>query len=185
MTWKSHGAIALSFTLPFNPVAIFPATIGATAPDWLEYIIKAVGFDIEHRGITHLWIVGLIFILISFLWDYNGFLFWFGIGYLSHLFADAMTITGVPCIVLNHRIHFFNSPFTTGHAGEYIFSFTMLGLSILIFGVGSLGEMLDNRHQELPSKNKDFKVYQMSYKELYENGIIDQKEYLERRFKFF
>jgi uncharacterized protein YqgQ len=45
--------------------------------------------------------------------------------------------------------------------------------------------MLDNRHQELPGKNKDFKVYQMSYKELYKNGIIDQKEYLERRFKFF
>jgi len=92
MTWKSHTAIALSFTLPFNPVAIFPATIGATAPDWLEYVLKIIGFQVEHRGFTHLWIVGIFFIIISFFWDYHNFVFWFGIGYLSHLFADGMTI---------------------------------------------------------------------------------------------
>ena len=183
MTWKSHGAIALSFTLPFNPVAVLPALLGATAPDWLEYLLNAIGLQVEHRGITHLWIVGFAFIILSFFWDYNGFIFWFGIGYLSHLFADAMTITGVPCLLLNHRIHFFNSPFTTGQVGEYIFSFTMLAVSVFVFGVGSFSNLFSS--SSFPNKEKEFKVYQMGYKELYENGIIDQKEYLERRFKFF
>ena len=179
MTWKSHTAIALSFTLPFNPVAIFPATIGATAPDWLEYVLKILGFQVEHRGFTHLWIVGIFFIIISFFWDYHNFIFWFGIGYLSHLFADGMTVSGVPCLLLNHRIHFFNSPFTTGQIGEYIFSYSLLAVSIFVFGIGSF-----NFSNNFFNTNEFF-VYQMNYKKLYKKGVIDEKEYLENRFKFF
>ena len=53
MTWKSHIAIATACTIPFNPALIPAATLGATAPDQSEWVLKFFGVDVQHRGVAH------------------------------------------------------------------------------------------------------------------------------------
>jgi inner membrane protein len=176
MTWKSHSAIATAITLPFNVMGIVPATIGATAPDWIEYILNFLGFRVEHRRETHYLIVPLFIIILSFFIDYKNFIFWFGIGYLSHWFADGLTVSGVPVAPNSrHKIHFFGGSIRTGEPKEYVISFSFLLVSFLIFNSNILNY----------KQNENFNVYKMDYKQLYEKKIIDEKEYKENRFKFF
>jgi len=179
MTWKSHTAIATALILPFNPALIPIASLGATAPDWLEYVLKFFGVEVEHRKETHYLIVPLIIIAISLIIDFKSFLFWFGIGYFSHWFADSLTRTGVPLSPWdNHRIHFFGGKLTTGEPLEYIISFAFLGVIILIFK----GNLIELNNQNGVYK---FEVYNNNYQKMYDEKIIDEKEYKENRFKFF
>jgi len=96
MTWKSHIAIASAVVLPFNPAMLPMSILGSTAPDWSEWILKFFGIKVQHRGATHYIIIPLAFIAFSFLFDFRGMIFWFGIGYFTHWFADSLTISGVP-----------------------------------------------------------------------------------------
>jgi inner membrane protein len=181
MTWKSHTAIAAACCLPFNPSALPLAILGSTAPDWSEWILKFFGINVEHRGATHYIIVPLFFILFSFIFDIKDLIFWFGIGYLSHWFADSLTISGVPLTPWDtSRIHFFGGKLRTGDLLEYVISFSLLAMSVTIAkplaeGVGGF----------FGGKEKTFSVYSMDYEELNQKGIIDNKEFLESRFKFF
>lgn len=180
MTWKSHVAIATAITLPFNPAALVASNLGATAPDWLEHVLKFFGVRIEHRGATHYLIVPIIIIAISFIVDYKNMLFWFGIGYLSHWFTDALTITGVPISPWdNSRIHFFGGKLRTGDMLEYIIAFSLLALSLTI------AKPMLNLFKTEEKTEVGFKVFGMDYDDLNKKNIIDNKEYLERRFKFF
>jgi len=176
MTWKSHMAIAAAVTLPFNP-AVLPASIlGSTAPDWTEWILKFFGVTVQHRGATHYIIVPLFIILCSFLFDYKSVLYWFGIGYLSHWFADSLTISGVPLSPWdNNRIHFFGGKLRTGELMEYIIAFSLLAISVTI------AKPLLN----LSFEKNSFNVYSMDYEKLNDEKIIDNSEYLKNRFKFF
>jgi len=176
MTWKSHVAIAAAVTLPFNTAALPAAAVGAIAPDAIEYVLKGLGFYVEHRRETHYLIIPIGIIFISFL-DFNNIIFWFGIGYLTHWVADALTISGVPIAPNSpHKIHFFGGYFRTGEIQEYIFSFSLLLLSILVF---------KSNYLMLSREDLVFNVYNISYKDLYEKKIIDEKEYKENRFKMF
>ncbi|EJT7847567.1 hypothetical protein N3136_004854, partial [Salmonella enterica subsp. enterica serovar Typhimurium] len=87
MTWKSHLAIGTAISLPFSPFGTPLAMLGSTAPDWIEWILKFFGIHVKHRGETHFLIIPLSIIIISFVIDFNNFLFWFGMGYLSHWIA--------------------------------------------------------------------------------------------------
>ena len=46
MKWVSHVLIAGAVCAVFNPLAVPAALAGSTAPDWFEFLIKAV------RGIS-------------------------------------------------------------------------------------------------------------------------------------
>jgi len=178
MTWKSHIAISTAITLPFAPAAIPVAAIGATAPDWLEWVAKFFGVRVEHRKETHYLIVPLAIIAFSFVLDFKNLIFWFGIGYLSHWFADSLTRSGVPISPWdNNRIYFFGGKLVTGEVGEYIVAFSILAFSVLIFRSNIL--LFDNKNQY------KFNAYFINYKQLYEEKIIDEKEYKENRFKLF
>jgi len=183
MTWKSHIAIASAVTIPFNPSALGVAILGSTAPDWSEWILKFFGIKVEHRGATHYVIVPLFFIVLSFIVDFRDLIFWFGIGYLTHWFADSLTISGVPLSPWdNSRIHFFGGKLRTGDLMEYIIAFSLLAMSITIAKL-----MIDTVYNF--TKNDEyvhsFKVFSMDYEELNEKNIIDNAEFLEKRFKFF
>lgn len=178
MTWKSHIAIATAVCLPFNPAALPAAILGSTAPDWSEWILKFFGITVQHRGATHYFIAPLSIIAFSYIFDFRDFIFWFGIGYLTHWFADSLTIAGVPLSPWDrNRIHFFGGKLRTGEMLEYVISFSLLAMSVVIakpviehFNFG---------------EHKDFSVYSMDYEDLNNKNIIDNQEYLTDRFKFF
>jgi len=183
MTWKSHAAIATAVTLPFNPALLPVAVAGSTAPDWLEWVGNFFGAHIEHRKQTHYLIIPIALIAISFVFDYRDILFWFGIGYLTHWFADSVTISGVPISPWDKRkIHFFGGAIRTGEPIEYVYSFGLLALSIFVFkpAVLHITQLGDKQEQAI-----EFNPYNMQYRDLFEKKIIDEKEMVERRFKFF
>ncbi len=183
MTWKSHIAIATAVTIPFNPSALGIAILGSTAPDWSEYILKFFSINVQHRGATHYVIVPLGIILFSFIFDFRDLIFWFGVGYFTHWFADSLTISGVPLTPWDtSRIHFFGGKLRTGDLMEYIISFSLLAMSVTV--AKPMIETVYNFGGGDEYQNT-FKVFSMNYEDLNDKNIIDNSELLERRFKFF
>lgn len=176
MTWQSHIAIASAIALPINPALVPVAAAGATAPDWIEQILAFLGHRIEHRSVTHYFYIPILIIIFSLIiFDFHNILFWFGIGYLSHWFADALTPSGVPISQFNkYRVHIFGGKIKTGSALEYILSF-----GFLVFMAN-----LVNPISALENKN-NFNPYYTDYKKLYDEKIIDEKTMKDFRFKLF
>ena len=83
------------------PIAI----LGATAPDWMERIHKAItGARLRHRGPTHyviMWMLGLFATLTLYDVHHIGAAFFYG--GLTHVTADAFTVTGVPFSPMSDR----------------------------------------------------------------------------------
>jgi len=179
MTWKSHIAIATACVLPFNPAALPAAIVGSTAPDWSEWVLSFFGISVQHRGATHYLIVPLAIIGLSFLFDFRSLIFWFGIGYFTHWFADSLTISGVPISPYdNSRVHFFGGRIRTGDMIEYIIAFSLLAISVTV------AKPIINNFISYEGESS-FSVFSMDYEDLNSKNIIDNQEYLERRFKFF
>ncbi|EAH5044214.1 metal-dependent hydrolase [Campylobacter coli] len=179
MKWVNHCAIAAAITLPFNPSALPVALAGATAPDWLEWLLKAFGIPVKHRRETHYLSYILIALGFSFLLsEFSTFFLWFMIAYLSHWVCDALTITGVPISPLSkNNTTLFGGRIRTGEPKEYLLCFGILFFSLYIFSPSITNFLIQKQIQ--------FNVYFMDYKRLNELSIIDNKEYLEKRFKFF
>lgn len=176
MTWKSHTAIAVAIALPFSPASLPAVILGATAPDWLEYVANFLGLHVKHRQETHYLIIPLMLIALSFLIDFRALLFWFSVGYLTHWIADALTITGVPISPNSrHKIHLLGGKIRTGEPLEFIVSF---GLLIASASMSSSAINLINQEH-------GFNKYHIDYGYLEKNGIIDNKEAIETRFKLF
>jgi inner membrane protein len=180
MTWKSHVAIAAAVTIPFNPALLPAAALGATAPDWSEWVLKFFGIRVTHRGATHYLIVPLGIIAISFIIDFQNIIFWFGIGYLTHWIADSMTISGVPLSPYDrNKIHLFGGKLRTGDMTEYIISFSLLAVVLLIFNPTKAYLTADEK------KPIKYNPYFIDYNDLYDRQIIDERSFLEKRFKLF
>ena len=178
-------AIAAAVTLPFNPAVLPVSLLGSTAPDWLEWIGKFFGMHIEHRKQTHYLVVPVAILLLSAFIDYRSILFWFGIGYFTHWIADSVTITGVPLSPWDTRkIHFFGGSLRTGDAMEYVYSFGLLAASVFVF-MPAAGDIMSFFNTTSTPDEFSFNAYSMQYRELYDQKIIDAKELVEHRFKFF
>jgi len=187
MTWKSHIAIAVGVSAPFNPLFVPIAVIGSTAPDWSEWILKFFGIRVKHRGATHYLYIPVIIILIGVMLKVS-LITWFGVGYLTHWLADSLTITGVPLSQFdNHRIHFFGGKLRTGEYKEYVISFMFLFLSLSISqsSFASLSFTNGLFGSEEVYKYDNFNPYWTQYGELYQDKIIDEKTYKENKFKIF
>ena len=66
MKWVNHIAIAGAVTAVWRPELVPLAVLGSTAPDWLEWVLKATGRRVRHRTVTHYvagWAFGLAFAL--------------------------------------------------------------------------------------------------------------------------
>jgi len=171
MTWITHSAVAFGFAWLFG-LHTGLAVLGSTAPDWFEdfFGIK------EHRGITHyIWLWFLLFVVPLSFWlagTGSEFLdmafYWlvsFGFGGFSHIVLDALTVAGVPLGVGRVRVRI-GGLVRTGKLSEWVF----LALVLLLF---------------TPLLVFDVKIGISQWGKLYEEGIIDRREYEERRFKFF
>lgn len=173
MKWINHMAIAGATTAVFAPELVPVALLGSTAPDWMEWVLKALRKPVKHRTVTHYvsaWAVGLLFAIG--LWDFNGLLAAFFWGGLSHVLADSLTVMGVPFSPhSDRRFHLFGGRLRTGDVGEY---FIAWGLVVVCFGVS---QMVHTEASWYP--------FFFDWGGYYEQGVIDGHEWKQNRFRFF
>lgn len=176
MKWFNHIAIAAATTAVINAPLVPIAILGATAPDWLERLHKfTTGQRLRHRGPTHyvvMWILGLI--AARLLYDYHGIISAFFYGGLTHVIADALTVSGVPFSPLSdRRFHLFGGRLRTGNPGEYLVSGSIIIVCTLI--------TLASRHYA----DGGFAPFFFDYADYYQRGLIDASEWKANRFRFF
>ena len=174
MKWINHLAIAGATTALVSPALVPVALLGSTAPDWLEWLIKAVSdHNVKHRGVTHYvlgWMMGLAFALL--LWDFHGILAGFFWGGLTHVLADSLTVSGVPFSPhSDRRFHLFGGRLRTGEAGEYGIAWGIVGVCVVL--------------ASLLHTTGDWYPFFYNWAGLYEQGIVDGAEWKANRFRFF
>ena len=166
MTWITHTFFAFA-TSHILGLPVVPAVLGSTAPDWLEDVWGIR----EHRGITHyvlLWIGAFALAFFVWLWlRHDVFLHFlsFIYGGLTHIFLDSLTPSGVPVGVGKVRVRI-GGLIRTGKLSEWVF------LALVVFAFS-------------PFLFSGVKLGWGTARELHEKGIIDKREYLERRFKLW
>lgn len=174
MKWINHALIAGSMTAVWRPELVPLAILGSTAPDWLEFGLKALGRYVKHRTSTHIvayWALGLAFAL--FAWDWHHAFAAFCGGGLLHCFCDAFTVTGVPLgWWSDRRFHLFGGRLKTGQPGEY----WVAGLVML----ACVGLSLMTRHWG----GGGFSPFFFDWAGYYRDGVIDAKEWKENRFRW-
>lgn len=172
MRWFNHMLIAGGTTAVIAPPLVPVAILGSTAPDWLEWINKAVGNPIEHRTTTHIvlyWAVALAAAIG--VWDYQGIIAAFAYGGLTHVLADALTIMGVPLTPFSdRRWNLMGGRLRTGESGEFMVAG---GIAMVCFFVAS----------QLYTKS-DFFPFFYHWADLYQRGVIDAYEWKQNRFNF-
>ena len=171
MKWINHIAIATAISAAVDPVLVPGAALGATAPDWLEWII-APFHNVKHRGVTHYlvtWASAVFF--FSLIWDFRSIGLAFSVGGLFHILTDAMTISGVPMGPWSDRkFYLFGGKLKTGQPGEYMCS----GVVIMICAIFVMNK----------PNSASFIPFFYNWGGLYEEGIIDANEWKTNRFKF-
>lgn len=172
MKWFNHTLIAGATTAVVDPILVPAAMLGATAPDWIEWIIRGFGGHVKHRTTTHyvaVWLTGVIFGAIA---DPTGLFTAFCYGGLSHTLTDAMTVTGVPFSPLSDRkFHLFGGRFRTGDPIEYGISAGITALCIAIFSVTTGWD--------------GWAPFFYDWGGLYNSGVIDGSEWRANRFRLF
>lgn len=173
MKWVNHVAVAGAVTAVWKPELVPLAILGATAPDWLEWVLKALGQRVGHRTVTHyviLWTIALLFGL--FIWDFHRAITAFAAGGLSHVFCDALTISGVPLGWWSDRkFNLFGGRFRTGQPGEYIFSAVFVAVC---FGIAVYTKSWHDVHSP----------FFYDWADYYQRGLIDGHEWKQNRFRW-
>lgn len=174
MKWINHVAIAGATCAVWRPELVPLAVLGATAPDWLEWVLKAVGYRVRHRTVTHYlvsWLAALLFGL--FVWDFHHAITAFAAGGLSHVLCDAFTIQGIPLgWWSDRRFNLFGGRLRTGNSGEYIFSGVIV---VVCFGIALYTKQW---HEG------DYSPFFYDWSDYYQKGLIDGKEWKENRFRW-
>ena len=172
MRWFNHMLIAGSTTAVIAPPLVPVAILGSTAPDWLEWISKALGNPIEHRTSTHIVLYWAAALAIGLgVWDYHGILAAFAYGGLTHVMADAITIMGVPLTPFSdRRWNFMGGRLRTGESGEFMVAG---GIAMVCFFIAS----------QLHTTS-DFFPFFYHWGDLYNRGIIDAYEWKQNRLNF-
>lgn len=164
MIWASHLAVgyATARIAGINPVLV---AFGAILPDLIEMV---PGVNIKHRTISHAFglhaVLFALFCTIPYIWQA-----WLGI--LLHLVCDSLTPAGVPFLFdENQRFNLFGGKIKTGSVAE----FGIVGLLVLFSLMIPAG-----------SASGDSAFIRRKWGEAYHRNIIDKREYIENRFKFF
>jgi inner membrane protein len=174
MKWVNHIAIAGSIAAVWRPELVPVAILGATAPDWLEWALKALKQRVRHRTVTHYvinWLLGLLFGM--FIWDFHHALTAFFAGGLMHVLCDALTVQGVPLgWWSDRRFNLFGGRLRTGQMGEYWVSGAVV---VICFGLAAM-----TRHWG----GGDYSPFFWDWAEYYHSGLIDGKEWKDSRFRW-
>ena len=175
MKWINHVLIAGSVTAVYDVKLVPPTIVGATAPDWMEWVLKFLGRPVKHRTVTHYlsiwalaWIAGLFLLpgnatgtlLTAFCW-----------GGVTHVLTDAMTVSGVPLSPYSdRRFHLFGGRFRTGEPAEYGISAVTVCVCIGLMNL-------------MPSGG--WAPFFYDWAGYYESGVIDGYEWRVNRFRIF
>ncbi len=172
MLWVTHIVFSLLIygimvrfgVFPLSNWYILLVSLGAVFPDidhpgsfvshlnfWFRLSSKAISLG-GHRGPTHtIWanILAFPIAIIVFRWlGIGGFVEagLFVIGYLSHLIADSLTVSGVAWFspLDKHRIR---GPVKTGSVFEVLLFLLFSVLVLYLFGVTSLGSLYSHISQ--------------------------------------
>jgi inner membrane protein len=176
MRWFNHILIAAAPAALITPRLVPVAILGATAPDWLEWLAKIARHPVKHRGPTHwvaAWLIGLAFgallpapgggIIAAFAW-----------GGLSHVLADSLTVSGVPFSPLSERrFHLLGGRMRTGGAGEFGVAW---GVVLVCWALSG---------QIAAPGGGGFLPFFPDWSARYEDGTATAKEWRDNRFRFF
>ena len=101
--------------------------------DWIGRTISSIIRKLfGHRGVTH-WLIWPLLMMAAAPYSGHGWLFWFGLGYLSHILADSLTVAGTPLLAPIYRESIALARFRTGSKIEGLI-FSALLLYVLCFG---------------------------------------------------
>lgn len=171
MLWQSHVIVAGSYAALVRPDLVPVAALGATAPDWLEWVISPF-VAVRHRTVTHYvvaWTAAALFFALVI--DFRGYGLAFALGGLSHVLLDALTISGVPFGPWSqHRFHLFGGKVKTGSMNEF------LVVGVIVLGAAAI-------YFTKPKSDNEFMPFFFQWGSLYEQGIIDGIEWKANRFK--
>jgi inner membrane protein len=173
MKWVNHIAIGGAVTAVIKPELVPLAVLGSTAPDWLEWVLQLLGRRVGHRTVTHYviyWVMGIFFGV--FVWDYHHIITAFSAGGLSHVFADSLTIMGVPLGWWSDtKHHLFGGRLRTGNMGEY-----WVTGAIVIFCV-AVGIMTKQW-------NDTYAPFFFDWAGYYKDGLVSAAEWKTNRFRW-
>jgi membrane-bound metal-dependent hydrolase YbcI (DUF457 family) len=124
----SHIAIGILTGIAFS-LPITTSVIGALAPDIdVKWTKSSQSLVYSHRGITHHVLLAFFLIILTIVIN-NIWFTGFTSGYLSHLFSDMLTKSGIP--YWKHKDRIAVKLFSTGE--KYEFGFVLsLSASIII-----------------------------------------------------
>jgi inner membrane protein len=176
--WISHIAIAAVVCVVFNPAAVPAAVLGSTAPDWFEWVLCAVqrGRRVKHRGVTHYLVAWLATATAAhFVWDWNGWLFWFAMGGAIHWCCDALTVSGAPLgWWSDRRMTLFGGKVQTGRPSEYI-------VTIFIVAICAVVVWVTRSHDS----GGPFVPFFYDWPGFYRSGLVSGHEWRANRFTLF
>ncbi|NMG17684.1 metal-dependent hydrolase [Aromatoleum bremense] len=174
MRWWSHAGTAGALAAVVDPGAVPLAMLGATAPDWLEWVGSAVaGRKIRHRTVTHVltsWAVAALF--FAAVWDFRGYGLAFAAGGICHWLQDSLTVTGVPVSWWSdRRTTLAGGRLRTGGVAEYVITAAVVVVcAAVVWARGPEGGYLP---------------FFRDWPGLYRSGLVDGAEWRSHRFEFF
>jgi len=146
MRYRNHMLVNLSAGLWLN------ASLGNTGamvlssvfPDIVDHLtLSERNWWKGHRGLSHFWLVyvaGCAILCISIPPQLTGYLLYFTLGCLLHIFMDFLTPMGVPVFTLRERRS--ASLFKTGSISETVFALSFFLLTVYLKGRGWLDTQL-------------------------------------------
>ncbi len=162
MTWVSHIAVGTATAKLFG-FNYYLAAVGSVLPDLVERLLPG---RVAHRGLTH----------SLALWSITLFLSWnqpqmraviIGVC-VGHLLMDSLTVTGIPVFDENSKsLTLFGGKIRTGKPGEYIIAGGIALIAFVLIGYSPFAS--DGAKQP-------------TWQELQQQGVIDKREYKEKRF---
>jgi inner membrane protein len=177
MRWVSHTLIGASVCAVWQPALTPWAVLGATAPDWLEWLGGAhlPVRRVIHRGLLHNLLAWLLLWAGGWLLDPWGMpVMAFGLGGVLHWLCDAMTVTGAPLTWWSqHRSTLFGGRLRQGSKTERGLAFGVaLACAVLWMPRWAAGP-------------QEFSLFWMPWQRHYQSGLIDAAEWRRHRFTPF
>lgn len=177
MRWVSHTLIAASLCALWQPALVPAAVLGATAPDWLEWVGRnhlPVAHAV-HRGATHNLLGWLLLTACGCFVDapWGAHVAAFGLGGALHWLCDALTVTGAPLTWWSqHRSTLFGGRLRQGGKTE----------RALAIGVAMVCALLSWPSLNAPA---GFSPFFMPWRQHYQSGLIDASEWRRHRYTPF
>lgn len=109
-----------------------PKGVALMIDSLVQVVVEIVQALTRHRGVLHWPLVGVILLVLG-IYLKKIWLFWFAIGYISHLLADACTKSGIPILAPFRTKPISFSPVATGSTVE-AFIAGALAFYVVLFG---------------------------------------------------